>query len=413
MKTSHVLFALFLTSACSSDALTRRSTAGCPPGEGQVETWCDDAGNCEYRVVDGPVFSCSAGDSAGCTQASADAIQACEERSTPELDGGFDAAAPPGDAGLDAGDMDGGPVDASVVPDGALDAGSDAGVSDAALPPATAVVGFGTDLAMLTAADYTCAGFAPTPAETGPETTFTGNVTDFQSMRTVDGLEIQVFRDNLPTLDGTCTGTCVSSVSSGGTISAVDNQASWFAYHVVAGSGTTSMGAAEYMDVYHFNVPARAMGGAFTVNAVARSTNATILTLLGVRADPGTAAITGSAVDCGVEDIANATIRLFRSDGSEIPLGFGASGPRQFYYNGTRFPSSLQRATHVDGLFGATNIPVPADGVIRIETWGAFAVGSAPRMLGCEEILVAPDSLSLVGVGPARAARSTACSALP
>lgn len=46
------VIALAAASGCdgSSPTLTRRGSTPCPPASGEVETWCDDAGSCEFRV---------------------------------------------------------------------------------------------------------------------------------------------------------------------------------------------------------------------------------------------------------------------------------------------------------------------------------------------------------------------------
>ncbi len=79
--------------ACSASnaALTLRGSTPCPPGSGQVETWCDDAGNCEWRVSNGGVYRCNAGDSAACTQAASDAANACRSGQS-TADGGPSAS---------------------------------------------------------------------------------------------------------------------------------------------------------------------------------------------------------------------------------------------------------------------------------------------------------------------------------
>lgn len=84
---------------------TLRGSTPCPPGDGIVETWCDDAGNCEYRVVGGSTFSCHGGDSAGCMQAAQNAFDACR-------------------SGADGADAGPGPADAGTV--GSPDAGAEA-----------------------------------------------------------------------------------------------------------------------------------------------------------------------------------------------------------------------------------------------------------------------------------------------
>ncbi len=69
--------ALWLMACDASPPLTMRGSTPCPPGTGSVESWCDDAGNCEFRVTTGGVFICRAGDVAGCTAAATDAAESC------------------------------------------------------------------------------------------------------------------------------------------------------------------------------------------------------------------------------------------------------------------------------------------------------------------------------------------------
>lgn len=71
---------LVLLSGCPSTpapTLLRRGSTPCPPGTGEVETWCDDAANCEFRVTTGGVFPCRGTGSSECLAAAMDASEAC------------------------------------------------------------------------------------------------------------------------------------------------------------------------------------------------------------------------------------------------------------------------------------------------------------------------------------------------
>ncbi|MEZ4335809.1 MAG: hypothetical protein R3B82_04190 [Sandaracinaceae bacterium] len=295
-------------------------------------------------------------------------------------------------------------TDAGVTPltDGG-GGGTDAGPMTGGDP-----VGFGPMLTSLTAADFSCRGSVTAPADTGTEVSFTGVVTDFFNGMPVEGLTVQFFRDNTPT--AACDGTCAESTSSAtGEVTVTDNEGSWYGYRIVAGSGAQAGAPRDYIEVVQINEAAPGTGGSETLNAVQDSTRNTIITLLGVMAEPGTGTITGLLSDCNGESIANATIRLFDSSG-EIALGSGRSGPRAIYVNGDSFPAAMQTSTHIDGLYGAANIPIPADGRVRVEIWGSLTAGGASEMLGCESVNVIEDGITIINVGPARSDGPTGCS---
>jgi len=269
-------------------------------------------------------------------------------------------------------------------------------------------VGFGPMLATLTAADYSCRGSETAPVDTNAEVSFNGVVTDFFNGMPVEGLTVHFFGDNAPAAG--CTGSCIEATSSAtGEVAVMDNEESWYAYRIEPGSGMIAGAPNDYIELVQFNEPTPAAAGSATMNAVQASTRNTIITLLGVMQEPGTATVTGQLVDCAGETIANGTIRAFDSTG-EITLGTGRSGPRAFYFNGDSFPAAAQRATHIDGLYGAANIPVPADGLVRFEMWGTTSAGGTPEMLGCEQVQVLADGITVVNTGPGRSDGPAGCS---
>lgn len=305
------------------------------------------------------------------------------------------------DGGTDAGTDTGPPTPT----DGGDDAGTDGGP-----PPGGDLVGFGADLGALTAADFACRGTETEPGDGVAEVTFNGAVEDFFTGDAVVGVTVWFYPDNVVSVEGTCTGTCAEAVSdASGAVSLMDNEGSWFGYRVLAGSGMIPAGAQDYIDVLSFNNVTPATGADEGLIAVQASTVSTITAVLGSSLEPGTAFVSGRLRDCNDEAIANATVRMFDSAG-EIDLGSAASGPRAFYFNGDSFPLGSQRATHVDGLFGGVNIPVPTDNAIRVEVWGVITDGGPSVMLSCEEIRVMPDGLSAFGANPSRSDGPSGCS---
>lgn len=314
---------------------------------------------------------------------------------------------PAGDAGaLDAGGLDAGAPDA-----GPEDGGHDAGPRDAGFDagPPPGAVGYGERRDTLIPADFACRGAVAAPPEMGESVTFTAQLEDFQSGTAVEGLTVDVFGADFPT--PTCEAGCAGGVTDAtGAVTANDVPGSWFAYRVRAGTGTTGGIESEYVEVLGYHLVAPPSGGSVVVNGVQQSTLSTLVALLGVSRDPGTASLLGTLSDCGGEPIANARVRVFDASG-EIALGTGGSGPREFYFASSGLPSSRETSTNVDGLFGATNFPVPSDGIrLRVELWGSLTAGAPPALLGCEAVEGIADGVTIVDVGPRRSDGPMDCS---
>lgn len=257
--------------------------------------------------------------------------------------------------------------------------------------------------------DFDC---APTEPSGSGDSTFTVRAVDFQDEFGVEGLTIQFFPDNNPTLDGSCNAPCQQvTTDASGEATVTDTAGSWYAYRVIAGSGTnvTNGMPKTFIGVVQVNEEAPADGGSANLNVVREETRGLILTLLGTSAEENTAVVTGQASDCMGRQVANATLRVFDSAG-EIEAGFASSGPREFYFNGDSFPLGRQRVTNSDGLYGTANIPLPTDNTLRVELWGAKTEGGTPEMLGCESVRVGADSITIINVGPTRADGPSDCS---
>lgn len=258
-------------------------------------------------------------------------------------------------------------------------------------------------------ADFSCIGVPTAPPDTGAVVTFTGLADDFQDGGPVEGLTIQVFPDNNPTTDGTCAAPCFEVTSGAdGTFSVMDNEGSWYAYRVEAGEGTYMGAPAQFIEAVVRNnvVPAAAEEDTFL--AVRASSRDVVISLLGVTVEPGTATVTGAIADCAGNEVSNAKLRLFDSSG-QIDTGFDRTGPREFYFNGESFPAARQELTNTDGLFGVANVPIPGDGVVRVELWGVIEDGGEPVLLGCEETNAIADGITTALVGPLRADAPAGC----
>jgi hypothetical protein len=294
---------------------------------------------------------------------------------------------------------------------GETDAGVDAGPPREPVQIVTGVDGEGDPI--FGPADFTCTGMAPT--ETGTPVAFNAQATSFGTSSTVADLVLQFFADNAVPLDGTCGAGCTEvTTDASGIASVMDVPSSWYAYRVPAGSGTVGGVATEFVEVVQYNEIAPAAGGMGGINAVAATMQNSFILLLGATRVAGTAVVTGQAFDCMGEPVVNATIRMYDSAG-EIPLmrlgpDYDEVSPFQFYFNGEQFPAPRQPDTNVDGLYGAANLAVPTDNVIRVETYGALEAGGAETMLGCEEVQVNADGITIINIGPARSDGPSGCS---
>lgn len=258
--------------------------------------------------------------------------------------------------------------------------------------------------------DLSCRTTRTEPAGSG-DSSFTVTAVDFQDGFAVEGLVVQFFPDNAPTLDGTCAAPCQEvTTDASGEATVTDTAGSWYAYRVIAGSGTNVESGAptDFIGAVQVNETAPEDGGNATLNVVRATSRNTIIALLGTSAEAGTAVVTGQAQDCMGRELANATLRVFNSTG-EIETGFTSEGPREFYFNGDSFPAGSQEMTNSDGLYGTANIPLPPDNTLRVELWGNLG-GDAPEMIGCERVQVASDGITIVNIGPTRADGPDGCS---
>lgn len=256
-------------------------------------------------------------------------------------------------------------------------------------------------------ADYACRGTRTAPTG-GDEVSFTGSVEDFFTEMAVEGLTVQYFPDNLPSVDGSCMGSCVELTSNAsGDVSLSGPEGGWIAYRVQAGDGVQAGASREYIEAVQSNVVVPAEGGSENLIAVSASTRATIISLLGVSPQDGTATITGQVTDCAEGAVQHARVRVFDSSG-EVEFGSDRSGPRTFYFAGGT-PNARQRATNTDGIFGATNVPIPAGEPVRVEIWGSMADDEPEELLGCEETVVIADGITIINIGPLRSDAPEGC----
>ncbi len=310
-----------------------------------------------------------------------------------------------GDGGTDSGPPDG--TDAGP-PDG----------TDAGPPAGGPAVGKGMDLGALAAADYSCLGMRAAPTA-GAEVTFTGQLNSFSSGAAVADLQVQVYPANMVDVGGACGAGCqMATTDAMGQFSAMAPADGWFAYRVLGGQGTPGGGTPmPFLTTIQFNEPAPAAAGETVgLTTIDQGTRDSIVLLLGTNADPLRTTVVGTIEDCAGDPIANVDLRIFGSAG-EVTTMTSGSNDREFYFNGggamdppaATIPETRRRATNVDGLYGLANLDVPGDSAYRVEAWGSTTDGEAPVLLGCEQVQVAPDSVTIINIGPLRSDAPSGC----
>lgn len=260
----------------------------------------------------------------------------------------------------------------------------------------------------LVEADLSCLGTRTEPSGS-EEATFTVRAVDFQQNFAVEGLRVQFYPDNAPTLDGSCEAPCQEvTTDAAGEATVTGIAGTWYAYRIIAGTGkNVSTGQEEeFLEGVQVNQVTPEDGGEAILNVVRTATRDLIIGVLGTSVEEGTAVVVGRAADCMDRNLTEANVRIFDANG-EIETSISGS-PREFYFNGSNQPAARGKRTREDGLYGTANIPSPADNMLRVEIWGS--VDGTPQMIGCERVQVGPDVLTIINIGPKRADGPSDCS---
>lgn len=196
----------------------------------------------------------------------------------------------------------------------------------------------------------------------------------------------------------TCDGDCVEGTTDAmGRLMAELPGGGWFGYRLAAaGTGST----ASVPVIGQFYTWGSEAGGNVTVTAISSSVADIIAGQLNRELSPTTSAVSGSIRDCDGEEVANIQIRFFRGD-TEIVSGAAddVTSPRIVGLGDGAIPSPNRNGlTGYQGRFAG--IVPSAGGAVRIEAYGVIEDGSSPVLVGCEEVLVEPGTVT-VAVMPA------------
>lgn len=147
-----------------------------------------------------------------------------------------------------------------------------------------------------------------------------------------------------------------------------------------------------------FDVIPPADGGTLALTSISESTRRYMPQSAGLTVDASTAQGMGVVRDCAGEPLKSATMRVFRADGGEVPLG--ASGPGVAYTNVVHRPEREQRATNFNGQWLVVNLP-PGESY-RVEAWGTLEGERAPRRVACAVLPTWGESVTVRDPTPLR-----------
>ena len=264
------------------------------------------------------------------------------------------------------------------------------------LPEASLGMGASGQMAETTSpADFTCSGTRTAPTGGAPKE-FTIEIREFVSDMPFEGLCVQFFDDNMVDLGATCDGLMTDAA---GNITVTAPAGGWYAYRLFPRDGDAP--ANTIVDTLQINeeVPA---GDTTAGNSVSAGTLGLIPSVLGLNRQDGTALVAGTAQDCNGAPVYGGIVRMYTTDGTLLEETATANSPKYRYFNGSSFPDGRQKWTHVDGLYAAANIPSPAAGAqVLVEVSGLR--DGVYQVIGCEQVPILPNAVSIVNVGPLRA----------
>jgi hypothetical protein len=256
----------------------------------------------------------------------------------------------------------------------------------------------GDSAAMAMPANTACvgSGVAPTPgAPTAGSITFTALA--LSSFPVAMG-DVEVYPG--PTIGATCTGDCIMGTTDAmGQLEVTLPADGWFGYRLqAAGAGSTA--SVPVLGQFYPWLAASGAGGDVEVTAISASVADIIAGQLNRELNADTAAVSGSVRDCDRAEVANIRIRFFRGE-TEIVSGAPSdtTSPRITGLGDGAVPSANRSG--LTGYLGRFAGIVPAaGGEVRIEAWGVVEEGGSPVLVGCEEVLVEPGSVT-VAIVPA------------
>jgi hypothetical protein len=288
---------------------------------------------------------------------------------------------------------------------GSADAGlpTDASLPD--LPPARvgrAGPEDGIDPTTARPADYGCLGRATAPPALR-DATFSLEVDDFTSPAFIAGIQLCVHPDDQLPRTPSCDppGMMLTTDAMGRAVVTAPAQ-SWMAIEVFAQDDSTGVERVTSLG-RHYRTPNDGEMPRLNI-AMASSLLDLIPVVTSAVRVMGAGVGGGSITDCNGTPVHGARFRLVRPDGTYLEIDGRRDGPRLGYFS-SGLPVGTRSFTNIDGNFAAVNLPIE-DGVATeylVEAWARLTATSDPQLVGCESLLVRPDSISTTRLGPLRA----------
>ncbi|GAB4198162.1 MAG: hypothetical protein OHK0013_07010 [Sandaracinaceae bacterium] len=285
---------------------------------------------------------------------------------------------------------------------GMMMSGDDTGMTmgdDAGMMTAQPVVQTGT-MAMPVAPDYDCRGSntAPTPGA-AVMANVRVSVLSLMSFPAASA-PIQIFPGSQ--IRAACDGDCIMTTTDSMGVANVSIEAgSWFGYRLPAGG--TGMNTWVPSIGYFYTFP-DAADGTTTVTAIGTVAASLVANGLNRELTADSSAVSGSVTDCDGNNVANVAIRMFRGSSEICPGGCPADDttmPRITGLSDATIPArSPDGLTRFAGRFAG--ILPAAGGPVRIEAYGSLTEGAAPVLLGCEEVLVEGNTVTIAVIPPLR-----------
>lgn len=173
---------------------------------------------------------------------------------------------------------------------------------------------------------------------------------------------------------------------------------SWYAYRAAANATANTFATVGY------NRPPAEAGGTDTITTIDAAVFASAINLIrsGLARDVEDGILLGDAADCDGAALEGVTSKLFGNDGVEIAPGTQPNDMGLAYRSDGALPNPAFLTTDESGGYAAANVPIPSDGLVNVVIYGTLAEGEDRRVIGCEQVSVEPNVVTILSLGPSR-----------
>jgi len=188
----------------------------------------------------------------------------------------------------------------------------------------------------------------------------------------------------------------VDEVTGGNAMATVSG--GWYAYRAAANAAANTFATVGY------NRPPAAAGGTDTITTIDAGVFSAAINLIrmGLARDIEDGILLGDAADCDGASLEGVTVRIFNNAGTELAPGTEPNDMGLAYRSDGALPAPRFTTTDESGGYAAANVPIPADDLVNVVTYGTLAEGEARRVIGCEQVSVAANVVTILSLGPSR-----------